>query len=202
MQINLISCYYISDDEIRQNELNYCKEQNTKAGFDNLFFWGKKDLVSFNELFDIANEHPNDINVIANGDIFFESESIEQIKSFFVERSKNENKVCLALNRWEYSEDGDHRYIWSNQAQDVWCFYGKIEYTNETNFKVGTPGCDNRLAFELRSNMGYEVLNPSLSIKTIHYHKSGDTTRTYFDENGNRTRYVGGPYDFINPTSI
>lgn len=202
MKINLISCYYESDNEIRQNELNFCKQKNIDAGFDSIYFWESQNIPTYNELFEIANKKSNDINVIANGDIFFEPLSLDKIKNFFDTYEGDNKKVCLALSRWEYSSDGNHTIKWSNQSQDVWCFFGKIDYTHRTNVHIGTPGCDNRIAGELHYYMKYEIINPSYSIKTIHYHESGDSTRTYYDKDMNKIRHVEGPYYFINPTYL
>lgn len=202
MKINLISCYYKSNNIIRQQELDFCKEKNIEVGFDNIFFWDEDYIPTYNQLFEIANKTPEDINVIANGDIFFEENSLEQLKYFFTNYDDDMNKVCLALSRWEYVSDGNHSIKWSNQSQDVWCFLGKIDYNYRTDFQIGTPGCDNRVAGELYYHMNYKVLNPSYSIRTIHYHNSGDSTRTYYDKDGNKTRHIPGPYYFINPTHL
>src|SRR5204862_5215377 len=50
-------------------------------------------------------------------------------------------------------------------SQDVWAFEGPVKPVAFSDFALGKPGCDNRIAYEL-GQAGYEVLNPCLSIKT------------------------------------
>lgn len=196
MKLNLISSYYESPNSTRKYELDFCKEKNLLSGFEKLVFWGKDELPTYNDLFSLCDSFIDDINIVANADIYFLPESLERIKIFFDRFDGDKSKLCLALTRWEFRDDGNHRFMSDKGSQDVWCFFGKINFTENTNFKIGTPGCDNRLVDVLRNSLNYLVLNPSLFIKTIHYHPSGNATRTYL-ENGKRTRKIDGPYDTV-----
>lgn len=195
-KINLVSTYYISDNPMRKQELDFCKEKNMLVGFDNIIFWENHNIPTFNNLFEKFKSLVDQINIIANADIYFLPESLERIKLFFDKYGERKDKLCLALTRWEYREDGNHRFTSDKGSQDTWCFFGNVEYNEKTDFELGTPGCDNRIVAELRQSLNYHVVNPSLYIKTIHYHPSGNTTRTYM-ENGKRIRKIDGPYETV-----
>lgn len=195
-KINLISTYYDSQDLTRKTELDFCKEHNIKSGFDEILYWNDIRIPTFNNLFDMFVNFSEEINVISNADIYFLPESVERIKFFFEKYENVRNNLCLALSRWEFRDHGNHRFTRDAGSQDAWCFFGNVKYNESTNFEIGTPGCDNRLVAELRQTLNYIVLNPSLYIKIIHYHPSGNTTRTYL-ENGKRIRKVDGPYETV-----
>ena len=75
-------------------------------------------------------------------------------------------------------------------------------YDSNSDVPLGVPGCDNRIAAELLYRYGYNVLNPSKSIKTYHYHPSGDSTRMYLNSDYSRNCYVEGPYEHLTPHKL
>jgi len=100
------------------------------------------------------------VYIIANSDIYFESLPVLP--------KVNE---CFALCRYDIQKDGSAIFLNRNDAQDTWLFKGKIKIPQYCDFHMGTPGCDNRVNVEL-SRMGYEILNPSLTIKSYHLHSN------------------------------
>jgi hypothetical protein len=80
-----------------------------------------------------------------------------------------ENQM-YALSRWDLDEDmkAKHHNTWD--SQDTWIFKNSIKSGNY-DIPLGIPGCDNRIAYELKE-AGYEVINPSKTVKTYHYHLS------------------------------
>jgi len=85
-------------------------------------------------------------------------------------------------------------------SQDVWIFNNKINKSINADFSLGVLGCDNRLSFLLNES-GYNVTNPSKTIRCIHRHNSNirNYTRDYYDPNYCR---VSEPYLFIDSTYL
>ena len=78
-------------------------------------------------------------------------------------------------------------------SQDVWVFNGLVK-ANIGDYYLGIAGCDNKLAFELKTAR-YTVLNPSKTIHAIHLHSSN--YRTYDPK-----KTVPQPYHFIFPHKL
>ena len=137
-------------------------------------------------MFDITRQNPNDINIISNTDIFFDS-SINEVK-------KISNNEAWALTRWNYLGDNRAEFFNRHDSQDVWIFRGGARKDLDGNYPMGKPGCDNRLAFELK-RAGYLVRNPSLSIRCFHYHISEVRTFDWNDK-------VAEPYLYLTPHTL
>lgn len=198
--MNLIIEYFKSSDYQRHSEYLTCIHENLENEYidkiyvfisddSKLNFTSKKIKViqretrpTYKDLFEFCNETLNDqICIIANADIILD-ESISVLKE------SDLSNTFVALTRWEvFYEDGEWCIAPFNNSssQDVWVFKTPIEVTNEMNFHLGKPGCDNKIA-KLMSEK-YKVKNPGLQIITSHFHMSG--YRTY--ENKDR---IPGPY--------
>lgn len=107
---------------------------------------------------------PEDVSIIANSDIYFD-EGLRMVKAFL---SKDQ---CLALSRWDDFGNGRVRLYERGDSQDCWIFRGPVRSVRGP-FPLGVYDCDNKIAWELRE-AGYEVLNPSLSLRSYHLHRSG-----------------------------
>lgn len=202
----LVTQFYIPDNIERYQELKFCAKENIKNNeIDKIIFvvdevidqrllpQNKKVSIeklekrpTYRDLFNIAMNSlkgEDGILIISNSDIFYMEEDIQKISNTLL---ANES---MALSRWEYypGKDPLHHDTWD--SQDSWIFRNTI-LPGEYNIKLGIPGCDNRIAFELQK-AGYEVKNPSKSIKSYHYHVS--KFRTYNDDDR-----IGEPYLFIN----
>ena len=92
--------------------------------------------------------------------------------------------------RW----DGNGPVPFGNGSQDSWIFRGKVTIPKYCDFFLGIPGCDNRIAWELKE-VGYLMSNPTLSIRNFHIHESD--FRTYSEA----TVKIPRPYLFIPMTS-
>jgi hypothetical protein len=177
--INLFYNYFQSD---RQNELDFCLEKN-KQVFDRVIVFEGKH--TFEKMFSLAKEFPNDINVFCNSDIYFtETESLNKIK----------DKECYALTRWD-KKGKRIKFFNRPDSQDAWVFRG-VPKNIKANFYPGMWGCDNRLAYEIQK-AGYKALNPSLTIITVHVHEKD--TRNYERTNENT---VPPPYVRLAPCTI
>ncbi len=123
---------------------------------------------TYQNFFNVVNEvsSDSDINVIVNSDMFVD-ETIRLAENMGPDD-------CYALSRWEMNKDGTPNHVQvqiRNDSQDVWCFRGKIKPIEFCEFTLGKPGCDNRIAHEIQK-AGYNITNPSKSIKTWHLHNS------------------------------
>jgi hypothetical protein len=124
----------------------------------------------------------NDINIIANADIFFD-ESIKLLDD------KVTDEIAIGLSRW-YPED-DYYYIngFHNngkaavESNDVWAWKGKCKVIN-ANFPIGYYACDGRI-MQCFVEAGYRVYNPANDVKVWHKHKY---------RSGSNPPVVPGPY--------
>jgi len=184
-KINLFIQVYESNNIERQKELETCLEINKSLNINGVPYFNVieiNDRITFKQMFQLTKDYPNDINIIANSDIYFD-ETILHTRWI-------KNKECFALSRWDYYE-GKAVLFNRKDSQDVWCFNGSVNL-NIGDYNLGVPGCDNKLAFELISN-GYSVLNPSKTIHAIHLHNT--EFRTY----NHTTERIAEPYHFIFP---
>jgi len=144
----------------------------------------------YSDLFETINQHKNEhygdvdcLLITANSDIYFDEEAIDQMKGEVT------NDSVLALSRWDHTKEGLVHFNRSD-SQDVWAV--KNQYRpGDYNIFQGINGCDNRIAAELQK-AGYVLSNPSLDIKSIHYHY--EQYNTY-----SKLAAVPGDYAFIIP---
>lgn len=197
---NLFISLYKPQDKNREVELLQCLKKN-RFVFDQVFVlmeggYGVDQKAknvyelpvttrpTYRTFFKAINRvsHSDDLNVIANSDIYFD-ETIEATDKIC-------SHDCYALTRYD-----DGVFMNRKDSQDVWMFRGHVRMNNGLycDFHLGTPGCDNRIAWEL-GQAGYFVSNPSLSIKTHHVHSN--------PREHDRTKVVAMPYLKIEPTAL
>ena len=168
--------YYVEDwdcgNEERNIEVIDCINTNIKSNFfKNIFIFSEKEekrllkqtilskRITYQYIFDNAIDG---INIFCNSDMEFD----ETIK---LAENINENEF-YALTRYEddmmlHKNDDPYK---GYDSQDVWIWKNKCKIKN-ANFYLGLPGCDNKIAYYAES-YGYNIKNPSLSIKTYHKH--------------------------------
>jgi len=206
--LNLVIEYFQSRNHIRNGEYLYCLHQNigvdeidsihifVEEGSDLNFDSPKikkivvKERPTYKDLFEYCNKHmKNEICIVANADIIFDDtlrffESLDMAKQFY------------ALSRWEIStNDGKNWEIepYENAAsQDVWVFKTPVLTSDEMNYTMGKPGCDNKIPYHMRE-LGYTCRNPGKKVVTIHFHVSNFRTYNVKDDR------VPGPYLLIAP---
>lgn len=184
--------YYIDKDPHRAEEINYCLHRLANNPYINKLIIITNDATplltdnmriinlqanrpSFADIFSVIKENSSDdsINIYINSDCFISEKSTLKL----LDMNKNE-AYCLGryeipkispLLPWklqkkvEKSPHGD--------MQDCWIFCGIPKETMWLDFYPGTPGCDNRIAYEF-NNAGYKVTNPLSSIKILHNHST------------------------------
>lgn len=167
--MNLIIKYFKPDNLQRHSEFLACLHENIPL-FDKIYIFAEDTLnftapniqiintgeyLTFKDYFEFCNKLGG-ICVVANGDIIFD-ETINILKE------TNLDNIFVALAR--------NDKVTQASSQDVWAFKVPIKVRDDMNFGFGRRGNDNRLAF-IMHELGYEVRNPALQIKTKHFHLS------------------------------
>lgn len=215
MTTNLFINYYQDKNEARQAELDHCVLENMKV-FDNIIviandidfdsfdkmtnYSGKTIPVicfhrpTFTDYFELTKcAGEQNLNVISNLDIIIPIETLIKAKEYF----KSDILTCLALTRWDIKANGEIEFFHREYSQDCWMFKGEVRGMPELNYGLGKPGSDNAIAYEL-SQAGYTILNPSLSLRTLHHHVT--RIRNYIDSKGMQEAPVPPPYKHLIPT--
>lgn len=210
MSIHLFTTFYKSRHSERDAELLRCLQMNCDvASLDcihvleepphRLADTGKvhvirvQDRPTFSDLFAAARSAgltDSDLSIIANSDIIIADATL---KTTMKHLGRGE---CYAVARWDvHSRSGIAKEVCNYHAQDAWLFYGAPDIV--ADFYMGRPGCDGRIAFEMRRH-GYTVLNPSHQVRVFHLHEA--ETRTYSLDTP--SDWVSGPYEHVHPVSL
>jgi len=195
-KVNLFSTYFNCHDSERQKELDYCHEQN-KANplIDSIKVFSERP--HYNDFFIETRKYPDDINILANADIYF-NETLKYVQ--FMKQGQ-----AFAITRWEdvkgkvikFEERNKYnRHAQAKHSQDVWVFLGEAKGMNG-NFYIGIPGCDNRIAYEM--SRSYRVYNPCETIQCIHKHTSPGRDYNIPEDSIER---IPQPWKLIMPCSI
>src|SRR5574339_448169 len=202
----LITSYYQDNNPDRQKEIHFCLKQNiANKQIDKIILLAQSPCLiddpkitpiminirpTYHSYFETANRMITDrdsIAVIANSDIYFD-ESL-----CYLDRVDMTDK-CFALTRYDVNQDGTNKFFNRRDSQDTWIFKVPIKNIPAAHFPNGKAGADNRIAYEIESS-GYCVLNPSLSIRSFHYHLTG--VRNY-----NSSEPVPRPYKLLNQVQL
>lgn len=214
--VQLFISAYPEKDRSRAEELHTCLMNNLKSGcFDAIWVIAEDDgkdfeymksghwnvdpytvnvlpctvRPTFRTFFEAANNimarlgnDQNVVSIICNSDIYFEQ--IPVLPKF---------DECFALTRYEVKRNGPITFLNRKDSQDSFFFRGFIKIPKFCDAHLGIPGVDNRCCAELL-NVGYKVLNPSLTIKSFHLH---DGAKSY-----DGSVKVGRPYHFVDPIEL
>lgn len=134
---------------------------------------------------------PDDLSVIANTDICFDS-SMKLLRH--IDWS---TPLALALSRWDVDSNGKAHLFERGDSQDAWVFRGPVTCPDGA-YPLGVYDCDNRIAWELQQ-AGYRVLNPALGLRIYHHHLCG--YRSY--EEGPAPDYgIRPPFLYVEPDNL
>jgi len=176
--IRLFTSYFDSGNKERQDEFDKCIALNIANPFlEEIILLSEipapyehkklktyiQNRPTYNDFFEKINERtePDDINIISNGDIYFDR-TLARLESY------NMKYRCLALSRSD-EVNGKFRPWHHRDSQDAWVTQGLIDVHGD--FYIGRPGCDNRIAYEFTIK-GYRVTNPCKSIRIVHVHET------------------------------
>lgn len=198
--IRLLLDYFVSANKERQKDLDFCLQKNLEVkAIDEVVLIGNKELCApvhpkikrvhseisrptFGQIFQAINRYlresgnPDSVIIFANLDIFFD-ETLELVRNL-------KKDVAIALRRYELETPDDltkTQFVMRPWSQDTWIFRGsqiRGALLLETPFTPGVLGCDELLAWRM-VHSGYKVINPSLSLRSYHYHFSN--YRTYVE---------------------
>ncbi len=211
--INLFYNYYNDNTQERAEEIKACAGENLKNDtIDKIYLFNESEesfhnnnvtdikIASrplFKDVFEKVSLYSkdNDINVIINSDCFLDTDDTLKLNQI----GQNEAWCILrteikSINPFKLNKKLNKRNLrkHSGDMQDGWVFVGKPKQGMWLNFHLGTPGCDNRLAYEFQ-NVGYSIKNPGIKLKLYHFHNT--KIRTYSE-----LERVPEPYAF--PTQI
>ena len=188
--INLFTNYYVDKNLDRQKEIDLCLAKNLSNKLLNVVVLDSQARLTYKDFFSIANSYSSseDINIIANSDMYFD-ESIQRAEILGM-------RQCFALSRWNINQDGSATHFNRSDSQDCWIYRGKITDVYG-EFFLGYRGCDNRIAYEF-NRAGWNISNPSLTIKSYHLHLTEVRNYTTTDN----TYLVPGPYLPLHPTTL
>lgn len=185
-QITLFTTYYKDEKESRNKEYLNCLQANiSNPEIDRIVIICESDLpVKHKKVTEIPSDHRptfkdifrltgDGINIVTNADIFFESSHCNYIKQL------NFDNLFLGLSRWDRRHGKDILFNYG-LSQDVWIFKGKYKDDTHGDYTFGSPGCDNRIAYEAGKAYG-KIINPAKTIKSIHLHESN--VRNYTQDN-------------------
>lgn len=186
-KMRLFYNHYEETNPDRKKEIDFCLQRNQNNPLFELVLVKSESRPSYQFFFDQINQvaGPDDISVFCNTDIFFD-ETIALADNI-------QPRQIYALTRYDWQENGPSIFFDRADSQDVWIVRGKIEGVR-ADFCLGLLGCDNRIADEFK-RAGYDIFNPSRSIKTYHVHNSG--IRSYSERERLR-----GPYLFLPPVAL
>jgi hypothetical protein len=210
---NLITSYYESTNNKRQNELKQCLINNVNnqyiqkiyllndKNYNLEFITDKtkieqiivdndsKNRLKFSYAVNFINNNLiGEICILSNSDIYFD-ETLKNLIDYDMD-----NKF-LALSRY------NNRFLYNNYlSQDSWIFKSPLQIDiNQINFPFGTIGCDNIFAYIVHKH-NIDVSNPSKTIKSHHLHAS--KYRTYDSKNRLHGIYLGIKSHELNKQSI
>lgn len=218
MKANLFINFYVDKHPERDLELDKCLIKNVlnkeidriiivlsgkdlrrlyevleKYDTTKVFTITNEERPSYNYYFRLTREYNDDINIIANTDIVIDENSLKHLKKW------NWRNYCLCLSRWDYLDNTmkSSKHYRHRDSQDVWMLKGGFKEIKEADFCLGKKGCDNRIAYEL--SKFYQVINPSETIKTYHYHI---TNIKNYAPHGNPKDLISPPYKLIEPSKL
>jgi hypothetical protein len=187
-KITIFVPYYLSEDYSRQIEIDLCLKNNISLNeIDKIFLiiddgtippisHPKLTIINidnrptYKDWIDLTVKYAkNDISVLANSDIYFDS-SITKLKKIF----DGNKKSFVAISRYEIHDDTLVLHKNPQWSQDVWCIDGEMSNCIDKkylNIPMGIPRCDNKIAYIFSIN-GYAIVNPCNFIRTFHVHKS------------------------------
>lgn len=186
-KIVLITEYFKHNNKIRQDEINNSINKNINNKFiDKIYLLNETDTKyatnsdkikniftnkrsTFEDSFKIANTlQEGTIVIISNNDISFD----DTLNILNKKTKINLNNTVICLGRRSHRKSNKLEYYTRiGVSQDSWIFKTPIRIPNNTNFHFGTFGCDNHIAYLLKS-IGYNLINIPYDIKAEHNHSS------------------------------
>jgi hypothetical protein len=185
--MNLLSQWWSPSSEERQGEIRECREANESSGlFRDVHYVDAHDKTkTYRELFSLcADKWPGQLCVVANTDIIFD----ETIR--LLEPDVDES-MFVALTRWDspvsprmighvlhvpktttFAQKKHYDdFCFFAGSQDVWAFIATDKVRSAPDIPLGIQACDQGVAAWAIAE-AFRIINPCLSVKTWHWHKT------------------------------
>jgi hypothetical protein len=193
--VNLVTQFFLPDNLVRRDEiLDVLKRNVMNPQIDSITLVNER-LYSWDELrmernekvkqevigrwatfSDLLRYRKKGYTVVANADIFFDV-TLGRLGDLDL----HERKSMFALLRFEHTDENLEKCkLFGPRADsmDTWIVHSSHTLPLKLfEFKIGKPGCDNKLCF-LFDLLGYEIYNDPLCIRTYHVHKSNERAYT------------------------
>ena len=161
-RIDTIHVFYDTSNDYGNNAmLKYLKSKEVVITYI-------EGRATYQDCFNLANErYPYSRIIISNADIYF-NDTLKLLDDY------NLTDKFLALTRWDVKRDCCIKPFtpFGSYSQDTWIFESPIRKFNGPTIQLGTPGCDNKIAFQAHKS-GLKVTNPCKTIQCCHVHLSG-----------------------------
>ena len=191
MKVNLSVDYYNDKHPERQRELDFCLAKNIEnEHIDHIYMFlqpncvppeiskvGKvtiinnSEQITYADFFKHTQQFPDDINILANTDIYFD-ETVRHALTIKKEEAWAISRYNLDSNMTPFLQGsvvGPYPTNAAHVSQDVWVFKGAVNPITGSEMHMGPGGCDNRIAYLLMV-AGYQVTNPCGKLKAYHHH--------------------------------
>jgi hypothetical protein len=216
--MNLITTYYQTCNDERNNEINKCLKYNYLNKYISHIYLLNNQIyeldfiennskikqiiisndlnykLKYNDAIDFINTNLNNkVCILSNSDIYFDNTLSKLNYKYF-------NNNLFALLRYDEDVYGNKKIftrhnIPRDDSQDCWIFKSPLNVElNKINFSFGTLGCDNIFA-NIINDSGIKISNPSLDIITTHLHNT--EYRTYNIDNR-----IYGKYCMLKPCHL
>jgi hypothetical protein len=215
----LITTYYVSNNEYRNNEINKCLCKNYENKYIEKIYLLNNKIYDLKFLTDINNKIEqviisneddyilkyddainfintklkNKICILSNSDIYF-NETLSKINMKVI------NGNFFALLRYDEDTNGNKKIFTRfneprDDSQDSWIFKSPLNIDlTKLNFSFRTLGCDSILA-KYVYDTGIKITNPSFDIVITHVHNT--EYRTYDIDNR-----IHGEYCLLKPCNL
>lgn len=218
--VNLFFNLYLPEDAYRASELLTCFQANfSNRRVERLIVYFDRNLglqvparehgsvvtrlcdgrPTFSAMFADAGDlsSSDDVNIICNSDCIVSERAVAFLRkihrdhAYCCRRRELLSAIPLVFDR---GREEHWRSTVPNCMHDAWCFRGKPRSGMDLAFSPGTPGCDNRIAYEF-SSAGYKVAEVFESAPVYHLHRS--LCRAYSSQDA-----VAGPYIYPRPVHM
>jgi Exostosin family len=198
MNIILFCQYYRTRDPKRQEEIDACLRGNLNhSEIDRAVIFvepgapalppsrAKVDVIpqsqrlTYADWLRLMRKEQDSIGILVNADIEL-GESLANLME-----TMNSQDTFMALSRYNINTDSTRPSLndYPQWTQDTWGVRSDAPITENllhlSNFPLGYPGCDNRVAYVMWSH-GFKIKNPCYHLRSLHRHQ--ETTRTYHKE--------------------
>lgn len=140
------------------------KEHNEDVYREKITIKFKKERMKFIDLFKFSNENNLQETIVSNGDIYFD----ETLNKFQTKHFNKNEFYHLTRKETFYNDMECNFFHHTLGAGDAWIFKTPVQEFGD--FEIGTLLCCDQVILYLAKSLGYNLINPCLSINAWHVH--------------------------------